>query len=144
MEAYFKEVYEARQRRMGKGARLLGSVGTVFPNLSHLARQPRSIAVWHPRGALKAEAWRWFLVDQDAPAEVEGGCMRHIQFGPLFFPTDEGPSALEMALQAEAWGYDGFWVPDYVTRRKILSDVLGWINPSCQWRLAPSIFDKMS
>jgi hypothetical protein len=49
---------EERQRHLGKDARLLRHVGTVFPNMSFLARQPRSIAVWHPRGALKTEAWR--------------------------------------------------------------------------------------
>ena len=42
--------------------------------------------------------------------------MHNIQFGPLFFPTEQGPGALEMALKAEAWGYDRYWIPDYVTR----------------------------
>lgn len=41
--------------------------------------------------------------------------MKAIQFGPLFFPTEEGPEALDMAVKAEAWGYDSFWIPDYVT-----------------------------
>jgi phenylpropionate dioxygenase-like ring-hydroxylating dioxygenase large terminal subunit len=50
VEEYFRHVYEERQQRLGKGARLLGRVGTVFPNMSFLSRQPRSIAVWHPRG----------------------------------------------------------------------------------------------
>ena len=49
VEEYFKQVSEERKRRLGDKARLLGLVGTVFPNMSYLARQPRSISVWHPR-----------------------------------------------------------------------------------------------
>ena len=41
--------------------------------------------------------------------------MNTLQFGPLFFPTKEGPEALELARMADDLGYDYFWVPDYVT-----------------------------
>ena len=41
--------------------------------------------------------------------------MNRIQFGPLYFPTEEGPGAIELAERAEEWGYDYYWVPDYVT-----------------------------
>ena len=41
--------------------------------------------------------------------------MNRIQFGPLYFPTEEGPSAIELAERAEEWGYDYYLVPDYVT-----------------------------
>ena len=41
--------------------------------------------------------------------------MSKLQFGPLFFPTKEGPEALELARMADDLGYDYFWVPDYVT-----------------------------
>ena len=41
--------------------------------------------------------------------------MSKLQFGPLFFPTEEGPEALELAKMADDLGYDYFWVPDYVT-----------------------------
>ena len=37
--------------------------------------------------------------------------MNKIQFGPLFFPTEEGPEALELAKMADDLGYDYFWVP---------------------------------
>ena len=62
VEAYFQHVYAERQRRLGKDARLLGRVGTVFPNMSFLSRQPRSIAVWHPRvpSELKPGAGSWW------------------------------------------------------------------------------------
>ncbi len=56
VEAYFKHCYEERQRRLGERARLLGMTGTVFPNMSILSRQPRSIAIWQPRGPMKTEA----------------------------------------------------------------------------------------
>ena len=35
---------------------LLGSLGTMFPNTALLSPQPRSIAVWHPRGANQTTA----------------------------------------------------------------------------------------
>jgi nitrite reductase/ring-hydroxylating ferredoxin subunit len=69
--AYFLRCEEDRQRRRGAGARLMGGPGTVFPNMSPLARQPRTLAVWHPRGPHQTEVWRWYLVDADAPAEVK-------------------------------------------------------------------------
>ena len=48
--------------------------GEIFPNTALLPRQPRTIAVWHPRGPNQTEVWRWFLVDRDAPAEVGYRC----------------------------------------------------------------------
>ena len=98
VEAYFKQIYEARQRRLGKQARLLGLVGTVFPNMSYLARQPRSIAVWHPRGALQTEAWRWFLVDRDTPPEVKD-VLRH------YAMRYSGPGGLTEQDDMENWNY---------------------------------------
>ena len=76
IDEYFRHCYEERKRRQGKDARFLALVATVFPNMGFLARQPRTIAVWQPRGALKTEAWRWFLVDKDAPREVKD-ILRH-------------------------------------------------------------------
>jgi phenylpropionate dioxygenase-like ring-hydroxylating dioxygenase large terminal subunit len=98
VEEYFRQAYEARQRRLGKQARLLGRVGTVFPNMSFLARQPRSIAVWHPRGPLKTEAWRWFLVDQDTPQEVKD-MLRH------YYMRYSGPGGLTEQDDMENWNY---------------------------------------
>jgi len=98
VEAYFKHCDEERRRRMGAGARLLGLVGTVFPNMSYLARQPRSIAVWHPRGALRTEAWRWFLVDRDAPSEVKD-VLRH------YAMRYSGPGGLTEQDDMENWNY---------------------------------------
>ena len=60
---YFRRCEVERQRRLGTRWRLFGGPGTVFPNASPLARQPRTLAVWHPRGPHQTEAWRWYLVD---------------------------------------------------------------------------------
>jgi phenylpropionate dioxygenase-like ring-hydroxylating dioxygenase large terminal subunit len=98
VEEYFRQAYEARQRRMGSDARILGAVGTVFPNMSYLARQPRTIAVWHPRGVGKTEAWRWFLVDKDAPEEVKD-VMRH------YAMRYSGPGGLTEQDDMENWNY---------------------------------------
>ncbi len=98
VEEYFRQVYEARQRRIGKMARLLGRVGTVFPNMSFLSRQPRSVAVWHPRGALRTEAWRWFLVDADAPQEAKD-TLRH------YYMRYSGPGGLTEQDDMENWNY---------------------------------------
>jgi len=98
VEAYFKHVYEERQRRLGTRARLMGSTGTVFPNMSLLSRQPRSIAVWQPRSALQTEAWRWFLVDKDAPQEVKD-VLRH------YYMRYSGPAGMTEQDDMENWNY---------------------------------------
>jgi len=98
VDIYFKKVYEERQRRLGTRARLMGSTGTVFPNMSILSRQPRSIAVWHPRSALQTEAWRWFLVDKDAPQEVKD-VLRH------YYMRYSGPAGMTEQDDMENWNY---------------------------------------
>ena len=97
-EAYFKHAYEERQGRLGEKARLLGLVGTVFPNMSYLARQPRSIAVWHPRGPHQTEAWRWFLVDRDAPQEAK-------EFLRQYYIRYSGPGGMTEQDDMENWNY---------------------------------------
>jgi phenylpropionate dioxygenase-like ring-hydroxylating dioxygenase large terminal subunit len=95
---YFQHIYEERQRRLGKLAGLMGGPGTIFPNMSFSARQPRTIAVWHPRGALKTEAWRWYLVDRDAPPEVKE-VLRH------YYMRYAGPAGLTEQDDMENWNY---------------------------------------
>ncbi len=96
--AYFKEAYEARQQRLGERARLHGHTGTVFPNMSMLSRQPRSIAVWHPRSATQTEMWRWYLVDRDAPQEVKD-VLRH------YYMRYSGPAGMTEQDDMENWNY---------------------------------------
>ena len=66
----------------GDWGRLITLVGDVFPSMAFLARQPRTIVVWHPRGPHETEMWRWFLVDKDAPDEVKDFLRRLLH--PLF------------------------------------------------------------
>ncbi len=98
VEAYFKHVFEERKRRLGETSRYLAIVGTTFPNMSYLARQPRSIAVWNPRGPHHTEAWRWFLVDKDMPDEVRE-ILRH------YYIRYSGPGGMTEQDDMENWGY---------------------------------------
>ena len=98
VEEYFKQITEERKRRLSDKARLLGLVGTVFPNMSYLVRQPRSISVWHPRGPHTTEAWRWFLVDRDVPEEVKD-MLRH------YFILYSGPAGMTEQDDMENWNY---------------------------------------
>ena len=98
VEEYLQQVSDERKRRLGDKARLLGLVGTVFPNMSYLARQPRSISVWHPRGPHTTEAWRWFLVDRDVPEEVKE-MLRH------YYIRYSGPAGMTEQDDMENWNY---------------------------------------
>ena len=95
---YFRRCEEERQRRRGEYWRLFGGPGTMFPNASPLARQPRTLAVWHPRGPHQTEVWRWYLVDADAPAEVKD-FLRH------YYIRYSGPSGLTEQDDMENWNY---------------------------------------
>ena len=95
---YFRWCEEQRKSRRGEHWRLLGGPGTVFPNMSYLPRQPRSIAVWHPRGAAGTEAWRWFLVDKHAPDEVKDFLRR-------YYIRYSGPGGLTEQDDMENWNY---------------------------------------
>ena len=66
--------------------------------MSPLARQPRTLAVWHPRGPHQTEVWRWYLVDADAPAEVKD-FLRH------YYIRYSGPSGLTEQDDMENWNY---------------------------------------
>ena len=95
---YFRRCEEARRRRRGEYWRLFGGPGTVFPNTSPLARQPRTLAVWNPRGPHQTEVWRWYLVDADAPAEVKD-FVRH------YYIRYSGPAGLTEQDDMENWNY---------------------------------------
>ena len=70
----------------------------MFPNASPLARQPRTLAVWHPRGPHQTECWRIYLVDADAPPEVKD-FLRH------YYIRYSGPSGLTEQDDMENWNY---------------------------------------
>src|SRR5207249_2945301 len=95
---YFRRCEEDRRRRRGEYWRLFGGPGTMFPNVSPLARQPRTLAVWHPRGPHQTEVWRWYFVDADAPTEVKD-FLRH------YYIRYSGPSGMTEQDDMENWNY---------------------------------------
>ena len=95
---YFAYCEEQRRQSLGKWSRVIAGPGTVFPNMSYLPRQPRTIAVWHPRGPDQMEAWRWFLVDRDSPQEVK-------EFLRQYYIRYSGPGGLTEQDDMENWNY---------------------------------------
>ncbi|HEV2301649.1 MAG TPA: aromatic ring-hydroxylating dioxygenase subunit alpha, partial [Stellaceae bacterium] len=95
---YFRHCEGEKRRRGGERARLVGAPGEIFPNAALHPRQPRSIAVWHPRGAHQTEAWRWYFVDREAPAEVK-------QFLRDYYIRYSGPAGLTEQDDMENWNY---------------------------------------
>jgi phenylpropionate dioxygenase-like ring-hydroxylating dioxygenase large terminal subunit len=93
---YFRECEQARRRR--EWGRLITLVGEVFPSMAFLARQPRTIAVWHPRGAHETEVWRWYLVDKAAPKEVK-------DFLRDYYIRYSGPGGMTEQDDMENWNY---------------------------------------
>ncbi|MCX5591022.1 aromatic ring-hydroxylating oxygenase subunit alpha [Alcaligenes endophyticus] len=95
---YFRHCHEERQRRLGEQARLVPFVGTLFPNASFHGRQPRSICVWHPHGPESTEAWRFFLVDKDAPQSVKDFLRR-------YYMRYSGPAGMTEQDDMENWNH---------------------------------------
>jgi phenylpropionate dioxygenase-like ring-hydroxylating dioxygenase large terminal subunit len=94
---YFREC-EAARRRRGDWGRMIALVGEIFPNTAFLARQPRTIAVWQPRGAHETEVWRWYLVDKAAPTEVK-------EFLRDYYIRYSGPAGMTEQDDMENWNY---------------------------------------
>jgi nitrite reductase/ring-hydroxylating ferredoxin subunit len=95
---YFAHCEDARRSRHGDWGRLITLVGEVFPSMAFLARQPRTIAVWHPRGPHETEIWRWFLVDKAAPQEVK-------DFLRDYYIRYSGPAGMTEQDDMENWNY---------------------------------------
>ncbi|MBT6272611.1 MAG: aromatic ring-hydroxylating dioxygenase subunit alpha [Chromatiales bacterium] len=98
IEEYFRHCYEERNRRLGDAARLMPFVGTMFPNTSYHGGQPRGLCVWHPHGPTETEAWRFFLVDADAPEVVK-------QFLRRYYMRYSGPAGMTEQDDMENWLY---------------------------------------
>jgi phenylpropionate dioxygenase-like ring-hydroxylating dioxygenase large terminal subunit len=98
VDDYFREAYEQRKARLGEKARLLAFTGTMFPNTSYHGRQPRGLCVWHPHSPTETEAWRFFLVDADAPTKVKD-YLRH------YYMRYSGPAGMTEQDDMENWLY---------------------------------------
>jgi phenylpropionate dioxygenase-like ring-hydroxylating dioxygenase large terminal subunit len=98
VQDYFRHCHEERKRRLGDRARLVPFVGTIFPNTSYHGGQPRGLCTWHPHSPTETEAWRFFLVDADAPAEVKD-FLRH------YYMRYSGPAGMTEQDDMENWLY---------------------------------------
>lgn len=96
-EEYFRQAYEQRRRRLGRMARLVGGAGTIFPNMSFSSGDGR-IVVWHPRGPMRTEAWRFYLVDRAAPQEVKDLLLHYNM-------RYAGPGGMTEQDDMENWNY---------------------------------------
>lgn len=96
VEAYYRRIHAEREARLGDRARVMMSVGTIFPNMSFHGRQPRTIAVFHPVSPTEMEMWRMYLVDQDAPEAVKEAA-RH------YFLRYSGPAGMTESDDMENW-----------------------------------------
>ncbi|MGC2525521.1 MAG: aromatic ring-hydroxylating dioxygenase subunit alpha, partial [Stellaceae bacterium] len=95
---YFAHCEDQRRRRKGEWGRVIGSPGEVFPNVALHPRQPRTIAVWHPRGAHQTEVWRWYFVDKAAPQQVK-------DFLRDYYIRYSGPAGMTEQDDMENWNY---------------------------------------
>jgi phenylpropionate dioxygenase-like ring-hydroxylating dioxygenase large terminal subunit len=95
---YFRDCEEKRRRRRGEWGRLIGSPGEIFPNTALHPRQPRTIAVWHPRNTHQTEVWRWYLIDRAAPREVK-------DFLREYYVRYSGPGGMTEQDDMENWNY---------------------------------------
>ncbi|TFY99860.1 aromatic ring-hydroxylating oxygenase subunit alpha [Ramlibacter rhizophilus] len=96
---YFREAHAKRKERLGaERHRLIPFVGTIFPNVSFHGNQPRNLCVWHPHGPESTEAWRFFLVDADAPQEVK-------DFLRIYYMRYSGPAGMTEQDDMENWNY---------------------------------------
>jgi phenylpropionate dioxygenase-like ring-hydroxylating dioxygenase large terminal subunit len=98
VQAYAERCHLERKRRLGDKARLVGLTGNIFPNTSYHARQPRSLVVWHPHSPTQTEAWRFFLVDADAPPAVKDMLRR-------YYMRYSGPAGMTEQDDMENWYY---------------------------------------
>ncbi len=99
VEDYFRACFDARKKRLDlQKSRWVGLTGSIFPNTSFHAKQPRSLFVWHPHGATSMEIWRFYLVDRDAPEEVKT-FLRH------YYMRYSGPGGMTEQDDMENWNY---------------------------------------
>ena len=95
---YFADCWQRRIKLMGKRAGIAPMLGTVFPNMSFHAQQPRTILVSHPRGPNLTEMWRVYFVDKAAPAETRDFLRR-------YYMRYSGPGGMTEQDDMENWSY---------------------------------------
>ncbi|MEL0112477.1 MAG: SRPBCC family protein, partial [Rickettsiales bacterium] len=118
VSAYYRDIYEARVRNLGNRMRVGMSVGTVFPNMSFHANQPRTLLVAHPVGPTEMEMWRYYLVDADAPERVKD-MLRH------YYLRYSGPAGITESDDMENWTYATAASEGAIARRRHYNYQLG-------------------
>jgi len=93
---YFEEVRRRRAERLKGTNQVSIVVGTIFPNMSFHANQPRSLAMVHPVSPTEVEMQRIYLVDADAPASVKDMLRR-------YYLRYSGPGGMTEADDMENW-----------------------------------------
>lgn len=96
--AYYQKCWERRLKNKGALAGTSPLVGTIFPNMSFHAQQPRTLLVSHPAGANETEMWRTYFVDKGAPEEVK-------QFLREYYMRYSGPGGMTEQDDMENWNY---------------------------------------
>jgi phenylpropionate dioxygenase-like ring-hydroxylating dioxygenase large terminal subunit len=95
---YFQDCWRRRIELMGDRAGVCPVLGTVFPNMSFHAQQPRTILVSHPRGPNLTEMWRVYFVDKEAPQEARDFLRR-------YYMRYSGPGGMTEQDDMENWSY---------------------------------------
>lgn len=95
---YFQERRRRRAEQLGNRSGVMPMLGTVFPNMSFHAQQPRTILVSHPLGPHRTEMWRVYFVDKDAPAEARDFLRR-------YYMRYSGPGGMTEQDDMENWNY---------------------------------------
>jgi phenylpropionate dioxygenase-like ring-hydroxylating dioxygenase large terminal subunit len=95
---YFQKCWERRLENKGELAGTCPLVGTIFPNMSFHAQQPRTLLISHPTGANETEMWRMYFVDKEAPAEIR-------QFLREYYMRYSGPAGMTEQDDMENWSY---------------------------------------
>ncbi len=108
---YFQECWSRRLENKGDLAGTCPLVGTIFPNMSFHAQQPRTLLISHPVSANETEMWRSYFVDANAPDEVK-------QFLREYYMRYSGPGGMTEQDDMENWGYAHAASSGMVSRRR--------------------------
>jgi hypothetical protein len=95
---YFQQCWQRRLKNRGSLAGTCPLVGTIFPNMSFHAQQPRTLLVSHPVSANETEMWRTYFVDKQAPEEVK-------QYLREYYMRYSGPAGMTEQDDMENWNY---------------------------------------
>jgi hypothetical protein len=107
---YFQKCWDRRLKNKGKLAGTCPLVGTIFPNMSFHAQQPRTLLVSHPIGPNETEMWRTYFVDKDAPEEIR-------QFLREYYMRYSGPAGMTEQDDMENWNYATLASKGVIARR---------------------------